>query len=78
MEPPEVRAARTGRLAAFDEPWVFGIAEGGTRAFVEGRGLELISDRNAVELFPQHVGREIPDQFRGRAPGFRMAVARVP
>lgn len=76
-EPSETRSARLERLAAYGEPWVFGIPAGQTRAFVERQGLALVSDQNVVELFPKYVGRDVPETFRDRATGFRMAVARV-
>lgn len=77
-EPPGTRAARTERLAAYGEPWLFGIPEGGTRAMVEGAGLDLASDAGVADLFPKYMGRELPAGIpRPFAASFRLAVARV-
>jgi hypothetical protein len=77
-EPAEARAARLERLAAFGEPWVFGIPAGGTSAFVERHGLQLVSDRKVAAPVSHYVGREIPGEFRARAETIWLALARVP
>lgn len=77
-EPPAARVKRSRQLDEYGEPWVLGIPEGGTEAFVARHGLELVSDRDLVELFAQYISRDIPAGFpKPFMAGFRMAVARV-
>jgi hypothetical protein len=82
-EPTDAAAARLERPAAFGKPWVFGIRAGGTPAFGERHGLQLVSDRNVAELFPLTSAGKSPANF-GRVPrhsggpwrGFRAELVR--
>ena len=78
-EPEAVKTMRRKRFKAWGEPWLFGIAEGGTKDLLAPHGFELVSDLGQPELFREYLGPAAATEILGDQRGIsRIVHARVP